>query len=146
MVKNLERYKKFVSTTVICLMALAMIYNVVVYVLMIKNLQTDKYYIARTRQNITREIDFEDIQVSEILYFLYKNKTEGAADAGDDLNTFIESSVYDLCENEGVYLNQDAKMMKTVRRNINSFFMLLSETYVLLLMVIAMIFAVIVIP
>ena len=54
--------------------------------------------------------------------------------------------MHDLCEHKGVYLNEDPIHIKSVRRNISSFFMLLSETYILLLMVIAMIFAVIVIP
>ena len=146
MVKALERYKKFVSTTVIMLMALAMLYNLGVYVLMIKDLQTEKYYIARTKQNITVHVDFEDIQISEILYFLYKNESAEAADASDDLNTYIEAHVDDLCEHDGVYLNKDPTQMKSIKRNISSFFMLLSEAYILLLMVIAMIFAVIVIP
>lgn len=53
LVKNLERYKKFVSTSVICFMAIAMVYNIGVYVLMMKDLQAEKYYISRTRYNIT---------------------------------------------------------------------------------------------
>lgn len=49
MVKALERYKKFVSTSVILLMATAMIYNVFVYVKTIYELQEEKYFIARTK-------------------------------------------------------------------------------------------------
>ena len=78
MVKALERYKKFVSTTVICLMAIAMLYNIGVYVIMIKDLQVEKYYLARTRFNIIKEVDFEQISVAQIMYFLYKNETAEA--------------------------------------------------------------------
>jgi len=38
MVKRVERYKKFVSTTAICFMALAMLFNIAVYGLLIKDL------------------------------------------------------------------------------------------------------------
>ena len=78
MVKNLERYKKFVSTSVICLMALVMLYTIVVYVLIIRDLQGEKYYLARTRYEVEKEIDFELIKVNEIKYFLYRNRTKGA--------------------------------------------------------------------
>ena len=146
MVKNLERYKKFVSTTVICIMALAMLFNIGVYVLTIKNLQEEKYFLARTRYNITKEVDFEEINVAEIMYFLYKNKSADAHDAGDDLNLFIASNIEELCDNKGVYLLSDSTRMKSIRNNINSFYMLFSESYILLLMLLCMIFAVIVIP
>ena len=52
----------------------------------------------------------------------------------------------ELCEHNGVYLSEDPTLIKSIRRNISSFYMLMSETYILLLMVIGMIFAVIVIP
>lgn len=145
-VKTLERYKKFVSTSVICFMGLAMLYNIGVYVYMIKGLQTEKYYLARTRYNITKEVDFEEINVAEIMYFLYKNKSADAHDAGDDLNLFIASDIEALCENKGVYLNANSNRVKTIRNNINSFFMLFSESYILLLMLVSMIFCVVIIP
>ena len=59
MVKRLERYKKFVSTTAICFMALAMLYNIAVYGLLIRDLQQTKYYLTRTRYDVIKEIDFE---------------------------------------------------------------------------------------
>jgi hypothetical protein len=47
---------------------------------------------------VTKTIDFEDVIVNEIKYFLYKNMTEGAADAGDDVNNFIVSDLDTLCD------------------------------------------------
>ena len=146
MVKRVERYKKFVSTTAICFMALAMLFNIAGYGLLIKDLQQDQYFLARTRYNVTKEIDFEQIETNEIKYFLYKNETEGAIDAGSDLNSFIADDIDILCENDGVFLDSDYIMLLSVRDNINSPFMLASETYILLLMVISMIFATIIIP
>jgi len=146
MVKHLERYKKFVSTTVICLMALAMLYNIAVYVLLIKDLQSERYFLARTRYEVTKEIDFEQIKVAEIKYFLYKNKTKGAEDAGDDLNTYIASDINELCLHEGVFLDSDSVRVKAVRDNIYSPFMLASEAYILFLMIVSWICVTIVIP
>ena len=146
MVKRLERYKKFVSTTAICFMFLAMVYNIAVYGLLVRDLQQGKYYLARTRYDVVKQIDFEDIQTNEIKYFLYRNETEGAMDAGDDLNTFIAQDIEVLCENDGVFLDSDYVKLLSVRDNLSSAFMLTSEAYILLLMFICMVFATIIIP
>ena len=47
--------------------------------------------------------------VQEIEYFLYKNQTEGAADAIDDVNTFIVADINELCEYNGVYMDSDSE-------------------------------------
>ena len=52
MVKGLERFKKFVSIMAILFMGAAMIFNILVYGMLIANLQKDKYYIARTRYDV----------------------------------------------------------------------------------------------
>lgn len=146
MVKRLERYKKFVSITAILLMGSAMLLNIVAYGYFISNLQKDKYFIARIRYDVEKEIDFENIIVSEIKYFLYKNETAGAIDAGSDLNNFIVEELSDLCEHNQIYLESDPDRAKGVRDNINSVFMLTSEAYILLLMTILLITVTIIIP
>ena len=145
-VKRLERFKKFVSSTAIILMGGAMIFNIVIYGMLINDLQKDTYYLERTRYNVTKTIDFEELRVSEIKYFLYKNLTEGAQDASSSLDSFIVGDVDILCQNEGVFLESDPDKLTSVRDNINSAFMLASEAYILLLMTIMMIFVTIIIP
>ena len=78
MVKRVEYFKKCVSIIAIVLMGGVMIATIVIYCMLIMDLQADKYFLARTRQEIIEEIDFEQIAVFEIRYFLYKNATEGA--------------------------------------------------------------------
>ena len=146
MVKRLERYKKFVSTMAIVLMGAAMIFNIVVYGFKIVSLQKEPYFIARTRFEVQKEIDFEQIKVTEIKYFLYKNQTAGAMDAGDDLNLFTVENIDTLCDDSGYYLDSDSARLTGLRDNISSPFMLVSEAYILLLMAVTMIFATIIIP
>ena len=123
-----------------------MIFNIVIYGMLINDLQKDTYYLERTRYNVTKTIDFEELRVSEIKYFLYKNLTEGAQDASSSLDSFIVGDVDILCQNEGVFLESDPDKLTSVRDNINSAFMLASEAYILLLMTIMMIFVTIIIP
>ena len=111
MVKALERYKKFVSVTAILLMALAMLYNIGVYGILIRDLQKERYYLARTRYNVTQEIDFEELTVTEIKYFLYRNKTEEPQDAGDEDNSLIVTDLEGICEFDGFYLDSDSNML-----------------------------------
>ena len=67
-------------------MAGAMLFNIVVYGMIIAEVQESKYYIARTRYKIVQEIDFEAVEVSTIEYFLYKDPGEEPVDAGDNEN------------------------------------------------------------
>ena len=83
--------------------------------------------------------------MEEIKYFLVKNFTEGAADAGTDLTKYI-AEVEVVCEGTGYFLESDSERLKSVRDNINSGFMLASEGYILLLMFTLMIFVTIIIP
>ena len=123
-----------------------MIFNIVYYGFLISNLQKDKYYVARTIYNETKTIDFEELQVEEIKYFLVKNFTEGAEDAGTDLTSYIADDIDEVCDNKGYFLESDSDRLKNVRDNINSPFMLASEGYILLLMFTLMIFVTIIIP
>lgn len=77
----------------------AMIFNIVYYGFLISELQKDKYYVARTIYNQTQVIDFEELQVEEIKYFLVKNFTEGADDAGTDLTSYIAEDIDLVCDN-----------------------------------------------
>ena len=84
--------------------------------------------------------------MNEIQYFLYKNDTEGAVDAGDDLNNYIATDIAQLCENDGFYLHENPDSLLSVRDNIQSNFMLISEGYLLLLMVVTLVAVTIIIP
>ena len=77
----------------------AMIFNIVYYGYLISTLQKDKYYVARTIFNSTQTVDFEELQVEEVKYFLVKNNTDGAGDAGTDLTKYIAQSNFtsNLC-------------------------------------------------
>ena len=74
-----------------------MIANIIYYGMLIANLQKNKYVIAVTRFHVEKVIDFEAIVVNEIKYFLYRNETEGAIDAGDGSTSYIESDIDHLC-------------------------------------------------
>ena len=78
-------------------MGVAMIANIIYYGMLIANLQKNKYVIAVTRFHVEKVIDFEAIVVNEIKYFLYRNETEGAIDAGDGSTSYIESDIDHLC-------------------------------------------------
>jgi len=124
----------------------AMIFNIVYYGMLIANLQKEKYFVARTIFNSTQTVDFEELKVEEIKYFLIKNATEGAEDAGTDLNKVVNGDVETLCNNTGFFLDSDSFRLTSIRDNISSPFMLASEAYILLLMTVLMIFVTIIIP
>jgi hypothetical protein len=124
----------------------AMIFNIVYYGLLIAKLQKEKYYVARTIYNSTQTVDFEELSVEEIKYFLTKGSVNITADAGTDLTSFIAGDINDICNNTGYFLDSDSQRLTSVRDNINSPFMLASEAYILLLMTILMIFVTIIIP
>jgi|LauGreDrversion4_2_1035121.scaffolds.fasta_scaffold1872678_2 hypothetical protein len=42
--------------------------------------------------------DFENITVTKVYYFMYQNKTDGAADINDQFNTFIVGDMSNVCE------------------------------------------------
>ena len=127
-------------------MGITMIANIVYYGMLIANLQKNKYVIAVTRYEVEKEVDFEAITVNEIKYFLYRNETEGAIDAGDGSTSYIESNIDHLCENNGYFLWSDPVQLKSSRDNIYSNFTLVSEGYILLLMTVVMLMVTVIIP
>jgi len=80
MVKSVERYKKFVSTTAILLMGSAMLLTIGIYIYNMIGLDDGYFYIARTRVEVSEIIDFEEITTNKVYYFLYRNETIGASD------------------------------------------------------------------
>jgi len=123
-----------------------MIFNIVYYGLLISKLQKEPYFVARTIYNSTQTVDFEELEVEEIKYFLVKNDTDGATDAGTDLNAYIEEDINLVCKGAGFFLESESERLVSIRDNINSGFMLASEAYILLLMTVLMIFVTIIIP
>jgi hypothetical protein len=59
MVKDVERYKKFVNSSVTALMIISMLFCWIVLVYHWAYLQTGYFYVVRTRSDILVEIDFE---------------------------------------------------------------------------------------
>ena len=94
---------------------------------------------------MTQVIDFETITTNEVQYFLYRNDTEGATDVNAGNNWYIVPNVTEACP-DGVQLLKDLDRITTVRNTIDSYFMIVSESYILLLMFILTILAVWVIP
>ena len=59
MVRDVERYKKFVNSSVTALMVVSMLFCWVILVYHWAYLQTGHYFICRTRNDMLVEIDFE---------------------------------------------------------------------------------------
>ena len=75
MVRRVEFYKKFTSVFSTILMALSMLYMLGVLAYNFYLLNDGKFYLSRTRLEVTRTIDFEQITTNEVFYFLYRNET-----------------------------------------------------------------------
>jgi len=58
-VKDVERYKRFVSTTVTTLMVISMVFCWIVCLYHWVYLQTGYFYICRYRSDFLQEVDFE---------------------------------------------------------------------------------------
>jgi hypothetical protein len=89
MVRRVEFYKKFTSVFSTILMTFAMLYTLGVLAYNFYLLNDGEFYLSRTRLEVTKTIDFEQITTNEVYYFLYRNETEGAADAGANNNFYI---------------------------------------------------------
>ena len=95
---------------------------------------------------MTETIDFEEITTNKVMYFLYRNGTEGATDVSGGNNWYIVPNVEEACDGMGYQLVEDLERITEVRDQIDSYFMIVSEGYILLLMLFLSILAVHVIP
>ena len=95
---------------------------------------------------VTKTIDFEEITTNEVFYFLYRNETEGAIDAGAENNFFIVIDSEAACEGNGAYYDTDPDRITKIRDNISGTYMMVSEVYIFFLMIVLMFFAVFLIP
>ena len=123
-----------------------MICTMALYAFNIYELNKGRFFLARTRMNVTQTIDFEEITTNEVMYFLYRNTTKGATDVSSGNNWYIVPDVAETCEGKGFQLMKDLERITEIRDNIDSYFMIVSQSYVLVLMLIMAVLAVYVIP
>ena len=109
MVSQVECFKKFVSMFLLVLMALTMLFTMGVYCYNLYNLRTGAFFLARTRVDVEEIIDFETVKTNKVLYFLYRNTTEGASDVNSENNYYIVPNVTELCSNECDAENKDCE-------------------------------------
>jgi hypothetical protein len=62
-------------------MGLSSIAMILLYIYLFIKLEEKPYYITRSRIKVWETIEFEQVQVSKLMYFLYRNTTVGASDA-----------------------------------------------------------------
>ena len=98
MVRKIEFFKKLTSVMATILMFLSMGYTLGMLIFNFYHLNKGTFFISRTRREVTQTIDFEEITTNEVYYFLYRNATEGAIDAGAENNYFIVSNAEYECE------------------------------------------------
>ena len=146
MVKKVEGYKRIVSALAKFFMGVSMICTMALYAFNIYELNKGRFFLARTRMNVTQTIDFEEITTNEVMYFLYRNTTKGATDVSSGNNWYIVPDVAETCEGKGFQLMKDLERITEIRDNIDSYFMIVSQSYVLVLMLIMAVLAVYVIP
>ena len=95
---------------------------------------------------MTQIIDFEEITTNDVAYFLYRNDTEGARDVNAGNNYYITPDVGKACRGTGFQLMKDLDRITSIRNTLDSYFMIVSEGYILALMLVLTILAVHVIP
>ena len=129
-------YKKISNTFTTVLMGLSCIAVILLYLYLFSKFQENPYFITRARVKVFEEVDFQQVQVSKLMYFLYKNQTTGATDAGQG-NQMIISDIEGLCGGPGSYaLFPTIEEVQAIRHNVNSVYMLISMIYVFILMLI----------
>lgn len=130
---NMIRYKRFLSYTSLIMMAIAFVLTIMMLVYNWSLLHDEYFYVARTRTNVTQEIDFENITTTKVQYYLYRNTTEGAADVDEDGNYFLTPNVEDVCGDVGYsfQLMDTLSRITAIRDNIYSPYMIISEVFLL---------------
>ena len=146
MVRRVELYKKCTSVCSMILMFGAMVFMLGVLGFNFYKLNDGHFYLSRTRREVTKVIDFESITTNEVKYFLYRNSTVGAMDAGAENNFFIVSDAERECNYDGVYFEGNPNRILTIRNNVYKTYMLVSEIYVFIIMIVLLIMAVFIIP
>lgn len=74
--------------------------------------------------------------MTNIYYFMYQNRTDGARDINDKSNALIVSNLTTICGSLGYEALRDEKSAFQVRDNLESTYMIVSESYVLIMMLI----------
>jgi hypothetical protein len=104
MVKGVEMYKKCTSNITIALMGAACLFTIFVLGMNGYHLLSQRFFLSRTRTDVIKEINFEEVTVNKVRYFLYRNSTEGASDISSSSNYFIVPNVTETCEGQGYQL------------------------------------------
>ena len=82
-------------------MALSMALSIFIFIFNIVKIHSTNYFVARARTEVREVIDFEKITTTQVVYFLFKNETLGAADTNEENNYLIVENVNKTCEGEG---------------------------------------------
>lgn len=97
-IKDVERYKKWVQSSVTSLMIISMAFCLIILIYHWVYLQVGgRFYIARTRQDYMKEVDFEQVQASDIFYFLVRNESDYAKDADESNMQDIVNDPLESC-------------------------------------------------
>ena len=145
-VREIICFKKSVHIIVSLLMTISIWFTLALFIRNYYTIQTNQYFVARARTNVTEVIDFENVTTTRVLYFLFRNETEGANDTNADNEYEIVENVNETCEGGGYQLEKDMKRAINIRENIRSAYMMVSELFVMLLIVCCFILAVIYVP
>lgn len=134
MIKKVETYKKITNHFTTALMGLACVFTLITLAYQQYSLSNTKFYVERTRRDITKEIDYENVTSSVVYYFLYRNQTPDAADELSSNNRLmIVEDPFKLCP-LGFQLNTDLNRVIAIRDNIFSPYMIVSDIYIFILM------------
>jgi hypothetical protein len=79
-------FKKFTNSLTTTLIGVHAVCIILLYIFLFIKLESKPYYITRARVQVSEIVDFERVQVNKLLYFLYRNRTRGATDAGEGGN------------------------------------------------------------
>jgi hypothetical protein len=79
--------------------------------------------------------DNESVTVSQIMYFLYKNSTQGASDATSNNNNLIVTDVSGVCGGSGYELFDTIDTASSIRNNIQSTYITVSIIFTFIVMI-----------
>jgi len=104
--KEVMCFKKTAHAGTILIMALVMGFTIYLFIHNFIVLHTNSYFVARARYDVKETVDFENITTTKVLYFLYQNETQGAADINSANKYLIVENVNDTCEGSGYQLEE----------------------------------------
>lgn len=145
-VREVICFKKSVHILVSFMMTVCMLFTIGLYIHNMYWIQNNKYFVARARTQISEVIDFENVTTTKVYYFLFRNQTEGASDINRENDYLIVPNVNKTCQGGGYQLERDMKRAISIKENLVSSYMEISEGFIIFLMFCCMLGAVIYVP